>query len=212
MAQLEKPSVECRQQQVILPVSDIHAAIDYYTNKLGFSAGFTWGDPLVFAGINLGKVELFLSSGLPQTNSGTVCFSIEDADELFAYHQSNEVEVLETIADRSWGIRDYSIRDPYGNTLIFGHYIYNTGPAIKIEREDLHLRLEKRLIALLKDLAVHKRMSVDSCLEETLLHTFEPFGDGVASPHTKRTLQYIQELKKKHGIDYDVHGSYRFVE
>jgi catechol 2,3-dioxygenase-like lactoylglutathione lyase family enzyme len=23
---------------------------------------------------------------------------------------------------------------------------------------------------------------------------------------------YIQELKKKHGIDYDTHGSYRFTE
>src|SRR6267142_2258704 len=35
---------------------------------------------------------------------------------------------------------------------------------------------------------------------------------GVGSPHTKRTLRYIQELKKKHGIDYDSHASYRFVE
>jgi len=25
-------------------------------------------------------------------------------------------------------------------------------------------------------------------------------------------LRYIQELKKKHGIDFDSHGSYRFVE
>ncbi len=37
-------------------------------------------------------------------------------------------------------------------------------------------------------------------------------GDGVASPHTKRQLAYIQELKKKHGIDYDSHASYRFEE
>lgn len=55
-------------------------------------------------------------------------------------------------------------------------------------------------------------MSISECLEETLLHTFEPLDDGVASPHTKATLRYIQELKLKHGIDYDVHGSYRFVE
>jgi len=45
-----------------------------------------------------------------------------------------------------------------------------------------------------------------------LLHTFEPLADGVASPHTQRTLRYIRELKAKHGIDYDCHGSYRFVE
>ena len=34
----------------------------------------------------------------------------------------------------------------------------------------------------------------------------------VASPHTKQTLAHIQELKKKHGIDYDSHASYRWVE
>ncbi len=69
------------------------------------------------------------------------------------------------------------------------------------------MRLEKRLAGLLVDLAAHKRMTVGSCLEEILLHT----NDGVG-PHTGSTLRYIGELKKKHGIDYDSHGSYRFVE
>jgi hypothetical protein len=55
-------------------------------------------------------------------------------------------------------------------------------------------------------------MTVTSCLEETLLHTFEPLGDGVASPHTKSDLRHIQVLKQKHGIDYGSHASYRFVE
>ncbi len=77
---------------------------------------------------------------------------------------------------------------------------------------DVPVRLEKRLASLLQDLAAHKRMSLSSCLEEILLHTNEPLGNGVASPHTPRTLRYIQELKRKHGIDYDSHGSYRFVE
>jgi len=56
-------------------------------------------------------------------------------------------------------------------------------------------------------LAEHKRMSVNSCLEEMLLHT----NDGVG-PHTQTTLRHIQELKKRHGIDYDSHASYRFAE
>ena len=77
---------------------------------------------------------------------------------------------------------------------------------------DVPVRLEKRLAAALTDLAAHKHMSLSSCLEETLLHTFEPHGDGVASPHTQGDLRFIQELKKKHGIDYDSHASYRFVE
>ena len=82
----------------------------------------------------------------------------------------------------------------------------------RIERVEVPVRLEKRLAALLSDVAQHKGMTVDSCLEEILLHTNEPLGDGVASPHTRRTLRYVQELKRNHGIDYDSHASYRFVE
>jgi hypothetical protein len=55
-------------------------------------------------------------------------------------------------------------------------------------------------------------MTLSETLEEILLHSCEPLGDGVASPHTARTLRHIQELKRKHAIDYDSHGSYRFVE
>ena len=69
------------------------------------------------------------------------------------------------------------------------------------------MRLERRLAALLRDLAEHKRMSVSSCLEEILLHT----NDGVG-PHTNAQLRHIAELKTKHGIDYDTHASYRFQE
>jgi len=104
------------------------------------------------------------------------------------------------------------VRDLNGYRLTFGHYIYTTGPGVEIERVDVPVRLERRLAAVLQDLAEFKRMSLSSCLEETLLHTFEPLGDGVASPHTQRDLRHIQELKKKHGIDYDCHASYRFVE
>lgn len=90
---------------------------------------------------------------------------------------------------------------------MFGHHLFNAGPPVKIERVAVPLRLEKRLAALLQDLAQHKRMTIDSCLEEMLLHTNEGVG-----PHTQTTLRYIQELKTKHGIDYDCHASYRFVE
>jgi methionyl-tRNA formyltransferase len=104
-------------------------------------------------------------------------------------------------------LRDYRVRDLDGYTLAFGHHIFDTGPVIEIERTDVPVRLEKRLAALLRDLAEHKRMSVSSCLEETLLHTL----DGVG-PHTASALSFIEQLKQKHGIDYDSHASYRFVE
>jgi len=137
---------------------------------------------------------------------------VGDADALYEYHRGNGVEVVVPPGDREYSIRDYTVRDPHGYHLTFGHPLYDQGEPIPIERVDVPVRLEKRLAALVHDLAAHKRMSVSSLLEEILLHTCEPLGDGVASPHTRGQLAYIQELKKKHGIDYDSHGSYRFVE
>jgi uncharacterized glyoxalase superfamily protein PhnB len=193
-------------------VSDVTSAIDFYTRKLGFTLGFTWGEPLMMAGVNLDRVQIFLERGVPNPQGSSVYFVVGDADELYEFQRANDVEVVVAPADQLYGLRDYTVRDLYGYGLTFGHPIYNTGPAIEIERVDVPVRLEKRLAAALVDLADHKHMSVSSCLEETLLHTFEPLGDGVASPHTQADLKYIQELKKKHGIDYDSHASYRFAE
>jgi len=209
---MEPPPIECEQQHAGLVVSDIQAAVEFYTNKLGFWLAFTWGDPPTFAGVNLGKVQMFLEQGEPSPKGCGVYFLVGDADELYAFHQSNGVEIAEPIDDRDYGLRSYTVRDLHGYHLSFGHHLLNAGPRIPIERVDVPVRLEKRLAALLYDLAKHKRMSLSSCLEEILLHTNEPLGDGVASPHTKRTIAYIQELKKKHGIDYDSHASYRFSE
>jgi hypothetical protein len=120
--------------------------------------------------------------------------------------------VLRTPADQAYELRDYTVADLDGNALTFGHYKPSREPALEIERVDVPVRLERRLAALLADLARHKGMSVGNCLEETLLHTFEPLGEGVASPHTSADLRYIATLKEKHGIDYDCHASYRFLE
>jgi catechol 2,3-dioxygenase-like lactoylglutathione lyase family enzyme len=203
------PFIECEQIHAGLAVSDIPTAIEFYVKKLGFQEGFTWGEPPTFAGVNLGKVQIFLGKGTPNPSSETsaVYFRVGDADQLYEFHCANGVEIAQPIDDRPYGLRDYGVRDLYGYYLVFGHHLLNAGPPLKIERVDVPVRLEKRLAALLQDLARHKRMSVDGCIEEMLLHTNEGVG-----PHTATTLQYIQKLKTEHGIDYDSHASYRFVE
>ncbi len=203
------PFIECEQTHAGLAVSDLAAALEFYTKKLGFQQAFTWGEPPAFAGVNLGKAQMFLAAGTstPSPDTGAVYFLVGDADALYEFHRRNGVEIAQEIGDRPYGIRDYTVRDLNRYYLVFGHHLLNAGPPVKIERVGVPVRLEKRLAALLDDLAKHKRMSVDSCLEEMLLHTNEGVG-----PHTKTTLNFINELKKKHGIDYDCHASYRFVE
>ncbi|HJR33843.1 MAG TPA: VOC family protein, partial [Gemmatimonadales bacterium] len=59
------PEIDCERQHPSLPVRDVLAAADFYTTKLGFTLGFTWGDPPDIAGVNLGKVQMFLERGTP---------------------------------------------------------------------------------------------------------------------------------------------------
>lgn len=208
----ERPAIDCEKHHAVLAVPDVRGAVEFYVSKLGFSESFLYGEPPTFAGVMLGDVQIFIEKGTPNPHGDSIYFVIGNADELMSWQQSQGVEVIYPIGDRDYELRDYTVRDLHGNRLTFGQYIYNMGPPIKIERVDVPLRLEKRLAALLYDLAEYKRLSLSSCVEEILLHTNEPLGDGVASPHTKGQLAHIQRLKVKHGIDYDSHGSYRFAE
>ncbi len=207
MSSQARPDIECDQTHTGLPVGDVLAAVDFYTTKLGFSLGFTWGKPPEISGVNLGNVQLFLEQGVPNPEGCSVYFVVSNVDELFEFHRANGVDVVVPPGDREYGLRDYRIKDLNGYALGFGHHLLNAGPPIEIERVAVPVRLEKRLAALLHDLAEYKRMSLSSCLEETLLHTL----DGVG-PHSKSDLRHIEKLKQQHGIDYDSHGSYRFLE
>jgi len=208
------PPVECTRLNPTLRVRDVARAIDFYTSALGFRVGFKWGEPLRFAGMNFGEVQLFLQQGDVGSVPAQVYFVVDDADALHEYQARQGARVLRPPADQEYELRDYTVADLDGNELTFGHYKPSRVPPLEIERVDVPVRLERRLAALLADLARHKGMTVGECLEETLLHTFEPLdgSDGVASPHTKADLRYIATLKTRHGIDYDCHASYRFVE
>jgi catechol 2,3-dioxygenase-like lactoylglutathione lyase family enzyme len=209
----QRPRVDCEQHHASLAVSDVLAAAQFYAEKLGFFTAFTWGEPPTMAGVNLGSVQIFLEHGTPSPKGLAVYFVVGDADELFAFQRANGVVIVQEPGDRPWGLRDYTVRDLDGYFLTFGHRLRSpAGEPLEIERVAVPLRLEKRLAALMHDLAAHKRMTLTSCFEEILLHTCDQLGDGVPSPHTRADLRKIQELKKKHGIDYDSHASYRFVE
>lgn len=206
-ARPERPDVDCEFHHTGLPGPDVSRALEFYTEKLGFTLGFTWGEPVTMAGVNLGKAQIFLEHGTPNPEGCTLYFVVGDADRLFEFQEANGVQILSEPTDQHYGLRDYRVRDLNGYELAFGHYIYTMGEPLPIERVDVPVRLERRLAALLADLAGLKRMDLTGVLEEMLLHT----NDGVL-PHTEGQLRHIARLKQEHGIDYDTHGSYRFVE
>jgi catechol 2,3-dioxygenase-like lactoylglutathione lyase family enzyme len=197
----------------ILYVRDFAEAMDYYTGKLLFERLWDWGDPPSFGAVRLVKIEIFFCLG-GQGHPGTwLSIFVENVDDYFERITKLGAEIIYGPTDEPWGVREIHVRDPNQHVIRFGHGIPMREPKIEIERVPFESRIEKRLAALMCDLARHKKMAVGEMLEEIFLHSFEKLAkNGVASPHTERTLSHIQYLKQKHGIDYDCHANYRFIE
>jgi len=82
-----------------------------------------------------------------------------------------------------------------------------TTEPIPVERIQTGVRMEKRLVKVLKGLAEYHDMSLGDLLEGIVLHVFEgkaPFG--------KESLLKIAELKKVYGLDLDAKASHRLTE
>lgn len=81
------------------------------------------------------------------------------------------------------------------------------GDKLVVERVQTGVRLEKRLLKVLKALAELYDLSLGDLLEGIVLHAFEG-----KSPFSAETLQRIAELKKIYGLDLDATASHRLVE
>jgi catechol 2,3-dioxygenase-like lactoylglutathione lyase family enzyme len=204
-------SAECLTP--ILYVQDYVAAKAYYTETLLFRSIWDWGSPPTFGCVALDKVEVFFCQGGQGARGTWLCIFVDDVDSYCDEIRRRGAEVIYGPQDEPWGMREIHVRDPNGHVLRIGSSIPSREPKLEVERVTINARIEKRLAALAEDLARHKHMTLGEMLEETLLHSFErlPHG-GVASPHTGHTHAYIEELRKAHGIDYDCHANYRFVE
>jgi predicted enzyme related to lactoylglutathione lyase len=197
----------------ILYVRDFEEAMNYYTRKLLFQKLWDWGSPPTFGGVGLGKVQIFFCLKDQGRPGSWLSIFLPDVDEYFDRISRLGAEIVEPPADMPWGVREMQVRDPNEHVLRFGHGIPMREPKLPVQRVTVNARIEKRLAALMQDLAQQKNMELGEMLEEMALHSFEKLSTGgLASPHTERTLASIEELKKKHGIDYDCHANYRFVE
>jgi hypothetical protein len=87
---------------------------------------------------------------------------------------------------------------------------------VNVERVQLGVRLEKRLVKVLKGLAEFNGVTLGQLLERIVLHSFEPVpgqeGEAAASPHGKRALEVIADLKRIYGMDFDAHTAKSFRE
>lgn len=78
---------------------------------------------------------------------------------------------------------------------------------LRVERVQTGVRLERRLLKVLKALAEYKDMSLGDLLEGIVLHAFE----GIA-PFDEDTLRTIADLKRIYGLDLDAAASHKLID
>jgi hypothetical protein len=80
-------------------------------------------------------------------------------------------------------------------------------PRLRVERVQTGVRIEKRLLKVLKALAELFEISLGDLLEGIVLHSFEG-----KSPFDEETQQRIATLEEVYGLDYDASYSHRLFE
>jgi len=107
----------------ILIVNDTVKARDFYVDKLGFEVSFEWGKPFTYLSIKQNNVEVHINSSsnsILEAGKGTISIFTDEVDNLYKNLVQKDVEIIIEPADREYGLRDFSIKDPDGNIINFG--------------------------------------------------------------------------------------------
>jgi hypothetical protein len=77
----------------------------------------------------------------------------------------------------------------------------------QIERIQTGVRVERRIVQVLKALAERLGMSLGELIEGIVLHAFES-----KTPFSAETLRHIEQLKSVYGLDLDSTDAHRMSE
>ena len=82
-----------------------------------------------------------------------------------------------------------------------------TAGSKKIERVQTGVRIEKRVLQVLKAIAARNEMGLGDLIEGIVLHSFEglrPFGE--------ETLDFIEQMRSAYGLDLAAADSHKLTE
>jgi catechol 2,3-dioxygenase-like lactoylglutathione lyase family enzyme len=112
-------------------VADIRASCDFFTGKLGFTVVFAYGEPPFYAQVarDAARINLRCVAKPPidpelrdreelLAASLTVA-TVEEIKKLFLAYQSADVSFFQTLRREPWGARNFIVKDPDGNLLLF---------------------------------------------------------------------------------------------
>ena len=112
-------------------VADIKASCDFFTAKLGFSIVFVYGEPPFYGQVKRDRALINLKGmdrpvidpalrdreALLSADMGVE--TSEELKQLYLEFQSAGVEFYQTLKLQPWGAKNFIIKDPDGNLLLF---------------------------------------------------------------------------------------------
>ena len=108
----------------VLAVDDIEASVAYYGEKLGFDKTWSWGEPIVRAGVARNGYELQLDgSGTGPTGLSVVYFHMDNLADYYASCVQNDAIIESELVEQPFGVCDFRVLDLSGNKLGFGEAI-----------------------------------------------------------------------------------------
>ena len=81
------------------------------------------------------------------------------------------------------------------------------GAKRKVERVQTGVRIEKRILQVLKAIAAKHGMGIGDLIEGIVLHSFEG-----KSPFEPETLQFIDQMRLAYGLDLTAADSHQLSE
>lgn len=112
-------------------VADIKASCDFYTDKLGFTVDFVYGDPPFYGQVTRDHARLalrrvgeavFVADIRAREHLLSASITVATTDEikqLFLSYQAAGVRFHQTLKKEPWDARTFVIEDPDGNLILF---------------------------------------------------------------------------------------------
>src|SRR5580704_15824726 len=126
---VQRPVLNSTEAQLF--VADIQTSCDFYTDKLGFTVAFVYGDPPYYgqvtrdqARLNLRVVGEPVFAGDVREREGLLSASItvasaDEIKQLFLSYQAVDVPFQQTLKQEPWGATTFVVADPDGNLILF---------------------------------------------------------------------------------------------
>lgn len=109
----------------VLAVRDLKKSTDYYVDVLGFER-----DPIDVEGwsflsrgtwhLRLGECPDVVPAGEIGDHSFYAYIHVTDAAGLYDAFKSHGAEMIQELADKPWGMREFAVRTPDGHRILFG--------------------------------------------------------------------------------------------